>query len=158
QVRPLPARPATRLAHLLSGLSFVALGLFVAFPTRGWTGVALYPGCGLLIAFLPWLRPLLARADAGALRTRLSLALVLATSVTLILAVAVVTDQEERLAAEQVRQMQQVEAVSIAQNVADYLDFNIARAAAVADLAGRVPMAPEPQAQVLERTRGLYPD
>jgi len=158
QVRPLPPRPATRIAHLLAGLSFVGFGLLVALPSRGWTGVALYLGCGGVIAGLPWLRPVFARADAAALHTRLSMALVLATSVTLILAVAVVTDQEERLAAEQVRQMQQVEAISLAQNVADYFDFNIARAAAVAELAGRVPMAPEPQAQILERTRGVDPD
>jgi signal transduction histidine kinase len=72
--------------------------------------------------------------------------------------VAVVTDEEERLAADQVRQMQKIEADSIAQNVADYLDFNIARAAAVAALAGRAPMEPAPQGQFLERTRGLYPD
>ena len=158
QVHPLPPRPAIRAAHLLGGLSLAAFGLLVALPSRGWTGVALYGGCGLVVAGLPWLRRLFAQADAAALRTRLSLALALATSVTLILAVAVVTDQEERLAAEQVRQMQQVEAASIAQNVADYLDFNIARAAAVAELAGRVPMAPEPQAQILERTRGVDPD
>jgi signal transduction histidine kinase len=96
--------------------------------------------------------------DPAALRTRLSLALALATSVTLILAVAVVTDQEERLAADQVNQMQEIEADSIALNISDYLDFNIARATAVAALAGSSPLLPEPQRQFLERTHGLYPD
>jgi signal transduction histidine kinase len=158
QVQPLPPRPATRTAHLLAGLSLVAFGGLVSLPLRSWTGVALNTGCGLVIAGLPWLRPLFDRADAAALRTRLSLALALATSITLILAVAVVTEQEEGLAAEQVRQMQRIEAVSIAQDVADYLDFNIARAAAVADMAGREPMAAGPQGQVLASTRDLYPD
>ncbi|MEA2692260.1 MAG: hypothetical protein QOJ16_1647 [Acidobacteriota bacterium] len=158
QVRALPPRWTTASAHVLCGLSLLGFGLLVALPGRAWTGIALYCGCGVVITLLPWLRPLLAGVDSAALRTRLSLALALATSVTLILAVAVVTDEEERLAADQVRQMQQVEADSIAQNVADYLDFNIARATAVAALAGRAPMTAEMQGLFLERTRGLYPD
>ena len=157
QIRPLP-RWGTASAHGIGGLSLLAFGLLVALPGRGWTGIALFCGCGLVVTLLPWLRPLLAEVDSAALRTRLSLALVLATSVTLILAVAVVTDEEERLAAEQVRQMQKIEADSIAQNVADYLDFNFARAAAVASLAGRYPLTAERQADFLERTRDLYPD
>jgi signal transduction histidine kinase len=157
QVRQVSRRGLV-FAHLLSGLSLVSFGLFVAVPTRAWTGVALYCGLGLVVTFLPWLRPLLAEVDSAALRTRLSLALALATAVTLILAVAVVTDAEERLAAEGVRQMQKVEADSIAQNIADYLDFNIARTSAVAVFAGRAPMEAGVQGQFLEHTRGLYPD
>ena len=95
QVRPLPPRLATAFAHVLCGLSFLGFGLAVALPGRAWTGIALYCGCGMVITFLPWLRPLLAGVDSAALRTRLSLALALATSVALILAVAVVTDEEE---------------------------------------------------------------
>jgi signal transduction histidine kinase len=157
QIRPL-SRRALAISHLLGGLSLLAFGFLVALPGRAWTGIGIYCGLGLVVTLLPWLRPLLAEVDSAALRTRLSLALALATSVTLILAVAVVTDAEERLAAEQVRQMQKVEADSIAQNIADYLDFNIARTSAVAALAGRAPMEPEAQSQFLERTRGLYPD
>jgi signal transduction histidine kinase len=157
QIRPL-SRWETASAHGLGGLSLLAFGLLVALPGRAWTGIALYCGGGLVIALLPWLRPLLAEVDSAALRTRLSLALALATSVTLILAVAVVTDAEERLAAEGVRQMQKVEADSIAQNVVDYLDFNIARATVVASLAGRHPLTAELQTKFLERTRTLYPD
>jgi signal transduction histidine kinase len=157
QIRPL-SRRAMAISHLLGGLSLLSFGLLAALPGRAWTGIGIYCGLGLVVTLLPWLRPLLAEVDSAALRTRLSLALALATSVTLILAVAVVTDAEERLAAEEVRQMQKVEADSIAQNIADYLDFNIARTTAVAALAGRVPMEAEPQSQFLERTRGLYPD
>ncbi len=157
QLRPL-SRRAKAISHLLGGLSLLSFGLLVALPGRAWTGIGIYCGLGLVVTLLPWLRPLLAEVDSAALRTRLSLALALATSVTLILAVAVVTDAEERLAADQVRQMQKVEADSIAQNIADYLDFNIARTSAVAALAGRVPMEAGPQSQFLERTRGLYPD
>jgi signal transduction histidine kinase len=157
QVRP-ASRSLTRIAHLLAGFSFVASGLLVALPSRAWTGVFLFCGCGLVIAFLPGLRPRLPEIGSAALRTRLSLALALATSVTLILAVAVVTDQEERLAAEQVRQLQKIEADSIAQDVGDYLSFNVARAIAVAALAGHTPMASAPQDELLGGTRSLHPD
>ncbi|HTQ78577.1 MAG TPA: sensor histidine kinase [Thermoanaerobaculia bacterium] len=158
QLKPAPPRPLVLLAHLLGGGTLLAMALFVALPNRGWTGVALHGGCGLVVLSLPWLGPILKAADPAALRTRLSLALALATSVTLILGVAVVTDQEERLAAEQVRQMQRVEASSIAQNIADFLEFNVARVAAVASLAGSLPMERGAQAEFLQNARGLYPD
>jgi signal transduction histidine kinase len=135
-------------------------GLWIfAGPLLVWAQVrALPPRRATAFAHVLCGASLLAGVDSAALRTRLSLALALATSITLILAVAVVTDEEERLAADQVRQIQQVEAGSIAQNVADYLSFNVARATAVAALVGRAPMEPEPQVEFLERTRGLHPD
>ncbi|HXO20602.1 MAG TPA: cache and HAMP domain-containing protein, partial [Thermoanaerobaculia bacterium] len=157
QVRPVRRR-LLRLAHLYAGLALFAYGLLVALPARAWTGVAVYCGGGLTVAALPWLRRWLERAEASTLQTRLALALALASTGALILAVAVVTTQEEQLAAEQAVSLQQIEADAIAQNIADFLEFNGARAAAVAATAGRAPMTPEAQGPYLESTGRIHPD
>jgi len=143
-------------AHLLAGGALIAFGV-VALPAASWTELALYWGCGGAVAVLPWLRERLARLDTGALRTRLAVALVLATSLSLILAVAVVSAQEERLVARQALEIQRVEAAGIAIDVRDYVALNSARTAAVAAMAGRLLMAPAPQRALLERSREIYP-
>ncbi|HEX4961163.1 MAG TPA: sensor histidine kinase [Thermoanaerobaculia bacterium] len=144
--------------HLLAGAAFLALGTFLALPSRAWTGVALYWGGGAVVAVLPWLRQRLAALDTSSLRARLSLALALASSVALILATALVTAQEESLAEGQALALQSVEAGAIAQNVSDYVEMNGARTLAVAALAGRIPVAPVPQAALLAASRRSYPE
>jgi signal transduction histidine kinase len=156
QLRRAPRAGLLWGAHLLAGGALIAFGV-VALPAASWTELALYWGCGGAVAALPWLRRRLARLDTGALRTRLAVALVLATSLSLILAVAVVSAQEEILVARQALEIQRVEAAGIAVDVRDYVALNGARTAAVAAMAGRLAMAPAPQRALLERSRGLYP-
>jgi signal transduction histidine kinase len=145
-------------AHLLAGAAFIASGFTVSLPRRAWTGLFLAFGGGLALALLPWLSRRMARIDTSSLRTRLALALATATSVALVLAVAVTTTQEERQATEQVLEMRQAEAQSIARHVADFIDLSSARAAAIAATAGRVPSEPAAARAFLERSLPLYPD
>ena len=145
-------------AHLAGGAVFFFFGLAFSLPNRAWTGLALYWGCGLAVALLPWLSRRLAELDPASLRTRLAFSLATATSVALVLTAAIATSQEERLATAQVLETRQVEAQAIARNVADYVQLNGARAAVVASLAGRLPMTPVFQRALLEASRPSYPD
>ncbi len=157
QLRRVPPRLAA-VVHLAAGLSLVVFGVMISVPGRLWTGVALYCGGGLTVAVLPWLRRRFARADPTALRTRLALALALTASVALILAVAVVTSQEQRLAEEQAIATQEGEARAIAQNVADYLEFNLGRIDALALRAASLPPTAAARQDLLERAALLDPD
>ena len=152
-----PARWLVWLAHLAAGAVFVLFGLLGAWPARAWTGIAFYLGCGAVLAVLPWLALRFSRLDTRALRTRLALALATATSVAMILTAAVATTQEERLATEQVLETGQIEALSIAHAVADYVQVNAAQMATIAAMAGRTPLAPVPQRLYLRQTLPLFP-
>jgi signal transduction histidine kinase len=144
--------------HLVAGAAFLAFGFFISLPGRAWTGIAIYWGGGAVVAVLPWLRRWLAAMDTSALRARLSLALAIASTVALILATALVTAQEERLAEEQAIAVQRIEAQAIAQNVSDFVEMNAARTFAIAALAGRATMAPDRQERLLAASRQSYPD
>ncbi|MFL6263585.1 MAG: ATP-binding protein [Thermoanaerobaculia bacterium] len=144
--------------HLPAGLVFMSFGLLVSVPGRFWTGMALYIGGGAVLAGLPWVRRRLAALDTASLRVRLALTLAVSTSLALVLATAVVTAQEERLAREQVRTLQEVEARSVAQNISDYIDMNGARTATLAAFAGRSPRTAEKQGELLAASRSVYPD
>src|SRR5436305_11812268 len=145
-------------AHLVAGAAFLAFGVFLALPGRAWTGLALYCGGGAVVAALPWLRCRLAALDTSSLRARLSLALAIASSGALILATALATAQEERLAEDQALAVRGIEALAIAQNVSDYVEMNGARTLAIAALAGRAPLTAEAQETLLGASRRSYPD
>jgi signal transduction histidine kinase len=146
------------LIHLVGGLAYVGFGLLVSVPGRLWTGIVLYILGGAAVACLSWVRGWLAELDTAALRARLSLALVIATSLALILATAVVTAQEEHLAEDQVIATQRAEARSVARNVSDFIELNGARTATLAAFAGREPMTPPSQAELLDGSLRVYPD
>jgi signal transduction histidine kinase len=152
------SRAALWAAHLLAGAAFIFNGAVVSLPRRSWSGLFVAFGGGLALALLPWLSRRLARIDTASLRTRLALALATATSVALVLAVAVTTTQEERQATDQVLEMRQAEAQAIARHVADYVDLSSARTAAIAAMAGRIPVHPAACRAFLERSLPLYPD
>jgi signal transduction histidine kinase len=155
---PLSRGRSAAIIHLADGLVFVSYGIFTSIPLRAWTGISLYLGCGTVVALLPWLRRRLARLDTAALRTRFGLALGMATSLSLILATAIVTHQEERLAEEQAREALRIEAEAIARNVDDYVELSGARTYAVAALAGRMAMTEPAQRELLLGSRQAYPD
>lgn len=156
QLAPRLGRRQVWASHLAAGAAFIALGTFSALPARAWTGLALYCGGGIVIACLPWLRGRMARVDTSTLRTRLALALAVASSLALIVATAVVAAQEERLAERQALQIQTIEAQGIARNVADYIELSAARASTVAALAGRAPT--EGLGRLLAGARQSYPN
>jgi signal transduction histidine kinase len=158
QLAPAARRRWIWPVHVLAGATFLAFGLLISLPRASWTGVAIYVGGGAAIVCLPWLRRWLATLDTAALRARLSLTLVIATSLALILATAVVTAQEEHLAETQVIATQRAEAQSVAQNVSDYIELNGARTANLATFAGREPMMAAPQAELLAGSLRIYSD
>ncbi|MFL6202887.1 MAG: ATP-binding protein [Thermoanaerobaculia bacterium] len=153
-----PSQRFVWAAHLAAGAALFLFGLIFSLPNRAWTGLALYWGCGLAVAVLPWLSRRLAALDPASLRTRLAFSLATATSVALVLTAAIATSQEERLATAQVIETRRIEAQAIARNVADYVQLNGARTAVVATLAGRLPMTPVFQRALLEASRPSYPD
>ena len=155
--RSLPRR-VQWAAHLAAGVGLLSLGALAAMPPPAWTGIALFWGVGGAVALLPGLREWSADLDTSALRTRLALALAVATSLALVIAVAVSTSQEARLATGQAAETLDVEARSVAQNVRDYVELNGARAATIAALSGQLPLQPELQRQLLERSREGYRD
>jgi signal transduction histidine kinase len=158
QLRPPLSRGRSAALHLFAGLVFISFGIFSSIPLRAWTGIPLYWGCGTVVALLPWLRRRLATLDTATLRARLGLALGLATSLSLILATAIVTHQEERLVEEQVREALRIEAAAIARNVDDYVELSGARTYAVAALAGRTAMEEPAQRELLLGSRQAYSD
>ncbi len=157
-LRPVVSPRLRLAAHLIAGFAYFAFGTGVSLPQRAWTALAVNCGYSISLALLPWASRRLARLDTTSLRARLAFALATATSLALILAAAVVTAQEERLAEEQARASQRGEARAIARNVSDYLEMSGARTFAVAALAGRVPLTPESQAPLLAGSRRSYPD
>jgi signal transduction histidine kinase len=158
QLRPgLPPR-LLRGIHFCAGLAFMTFGMVVAQQLRFWTGVALYVGCGAGLAFLPWLRRKVSRLDAASLRTRLAFSLSATAVVALVSTAAVATYREEALAEEQVIETRQIEAQSIARNIADYVDLSGVRTALVASLAGRAPYTPETQHALLASSQSIYPE
>jgi signal transduction histidine kinase len=158
QLRPGLRRTWAWAFHLAAGFTFLTFGALFSLPARSWTGVALYWGGGAALAVLPWLRPRLDALDTAMLQARVSLVLVIATSLALILATAVVTAQEEKLTEEEAQAAQAVEAKSIAQNVSDFIEMNGARAATLAAFAGRSAMTVEDQGELLREARTEYPD
>jgi signal transduction histidine kinase len=158
QLRPGLRRAWAWFFHLAAGLAFLAFGALFALPARSWTGVALYWGGGAALAVLPWLRHRLEALDTAMLQARVSLVLVIATSLALILATALVTAQEEKLTEEEARAALSLQAKSIAQNASDFIDMNAARTATLAAFAGRSPMTAPSQKELLDESRGIYPD
>jgi len=156
--RPAPARRLLWTAHLAAGGAFFAFGIGVSLPQRAWTALAVNWGYSASLALLPWLSHRFARLDTASLRTRLSFFLATATTLALILATAVVTAQEGRLAEEQAVATQRIEARAIARNVSDYVEMNGARTFAIAALAGRLPLTPESQRPLLAGSQKSYPD
>ena len=153
-----PRRAARLAVHLAAGAAFLTYGALVPLPGRIWTGVALYWGCGGAVVLLPWLRRRLMASDPRSLGTRFAFVFAVATAVALILTVAVVTTQEESLSGRQVARNQEREAQVIASNVADYVELNGARTAALAAVASRLPPDPAVQRDFLASAKESYPD
>jgi signal transduction histidine kinase len=118
--RRAPAR-FVRAAHLAAAAGFLAFGAGVSLPQRAWTALAVNSAYALVLALAPWLSRRLDRRSPPSLRARLALVLAVATSLALVATAALATWQEERLALEQMRAAQEVEAQAIAANLAEFL-------------------------------------
>ena len=149
-------RPLAQAAHVLLGCTLAMWTIGLGLPS--WNSLLYYIGLGVTVAALPWLGPLLARFDPTQLRARLML--ILAGSVLLpqIIAVALVTGQEERGAAEQASALQQALAIAIA----DDMEFRIDRWRVATELLAAYPglleLPPDRQREVLRGFAGRFPN
>lgn len=145
-------------AHALVALAFLCYMALVSVPNRGITGIMFYGGFGILLLLLPWLSQPLAWLDASSLRLRLGLALAALAAVPLTLTVAVITDQEERIALDQALVNQQTLAASMAQDVGNYARLQKSAVAALALQFAGWRVAPQAQREQLQAFQALYPD
>ena len=60
----------TEVWSISAGHSAVRAPTVLSPPSNAWTGIALYWGCGLALALLPWLSRRFASLEPSALRTR----------------------------------------------------------------------------------------
>lgn len=144
--------------HLVLGVSLSTFGPPVAFPNRAFTSIAYYNGFGILITFLPWLRPRLRRTDPGSLRTRLALAFGLAVSVPLVITMALVTNQVEQSARAEAFSRTRVIAETLALGISDYIDLHRAAVAALGAQPGLLTAPPATQRAILQAFGDTYPD
>jgi signal transduction histidine kinase len=82
-------RPLLRIEACVAGASgWLAWSLLRLVPDQLWIGALWYAVIGVAVAWLPWLGPMLDRADPHSLRTRLAFGMAVATSVPLVLGLA----------------------------------------------------------------------
>lgn len=98
QFRPLAHRALVWAAHLVVAGAYFWYLAAISLPARSWTGIAYYGGFGALLALLPWVGPRLQRVDVTSLKTRLALALAGTAALPMIVAFALVREQEDHLA------------------------------------------------------------
>src|SRR5262245_50728637 len=108
---------------LIWGAYLFPAAVMLVYFTRGplpygsWTGTAYYGGFGVVLALLPWIGPRLRRIDSSSLRLQLALALIAASALPLIGAVAFVTDQQEKSVTERELALQQQQATILAEEM-----------------------------------------
>ena len=85
-------RPLLRSEACFAGASgWLAWSLLRLVPDQLWTDALWYAAIGLALAWLPWLGPMLDRADPHSLRTRLAFGIAVATGVPLVLGLALIS-------------------------------------------------------------------
>jgi diguanylate cyclase (GGDEF)-like protein/PAS domain S-box-containing protein len=143
------------------GAYFLPAAFMLVYLTRGplpngsWTGTAYYGGFGVVLALLPWLGPRLRRLDPSSLRLQLSLALIVASALPLIGAVAFIANLAEVPAAEReliawlllIVALAAVSGVAVAHRLAGPLDV---LTGAVKQLTAGDAAAPLPESRITE--------
>jgi signal transduction histidine kinase len=153
---PSASRPLFIAGHLLTGGAMIAWTVGLGLPN--WSSLLYNVGLGTAIALLPWLGPALDRIDPAQLRVRVALALASGVVLPLIVAVAIITVQEERSATEQALTLQRTLAVAMAEELSRYVGLHRAAAAALASTPGLAEMPPAQQHALLARFAQAYPD
>ena len=141
QTLPHVPRMAIWSAHLL--LAAILFAIAIPFALAGVGTAIVYYGCfGLALALLPWLGRHVWRIDPASLRVRLALTLAAIAAAPVIVAVALETDQEERLSTAEALAFQQSLALVIAQDFADYVGLHRSAIVALAAQPGLLEMTP----------------
>ncbi len=149
-------RPFFIVAHLLGGGTMVVWTIALGLPA--WTSVFHYGVMGMVIALLPWFSMAMCRLDPSSLQTRLSLALVSLVVLPLILAMGLITSQEERAATDQALSQQRNLATAIAENVANYIGLHSAAISTLANQLAQDTLSATDQRELLENFQRNYPD
>jgi len=158
QLRREPASTASEwAAHSLAGAAFLLVTFTMSLPSRAWTGLAMYGSGGVVVALLPWLRRRFREFDPGALRTRLALAFAAATTLALIATVAVLTAESEQATQAEAAEARRESALTVARNVADYLELVAARNASLAAAASRRTITSEQIGELLVQAARDHP-
>jgi PAS domain S-box-containing protein len=113
------------LSHLSIGIVYILwIGVLNPFLARAWAPFAIYGGLGTATALLPWIKYRLRDVDLSSLRIQLAIGLVSTTALILIIVVALVTDQEERIATERSSAFLQSLTGTLAQYAEDYMQLH----------------------------------
>jgi signal transduction histidine kinase len=155
---PAPPRWARWGAHVVTSGAYLAYCALVAIPARNLTGVAYYGGFGVVLVLLPWLTSRLRQVEPRSLSTRLVLANIWIAAVPLIIAVALLANQAERLGSEQALGTQRVLAESLARDVSRYVNLHRAVASGLARYPGLSAMPAAEQEALLVAIHASYPD
>lgn len=155
---PRMPRPLFWMCHLLGA---GGLWLFLATnaaPMRIWTGIAYYGGFGLAVAFLPWVNSALQRINPAALQVRLGLTLAVSAATPLIVAMTLLTNQQEQQAINQAVLVQQSVASTLAQDVQTYLRLHQSAVVLLASRPDLLTLPLEQQRSTLQVFNRAYPD
>jgi signal transduction histidine kinase len=124
QLYPVLPRTAFWAAHLLAAVTCFSFLVAAPLPNHAWAMIAYYGGFGAVLTLVPLLGSRLSRIDPTALETRLSLALVAATTLPLIVGLTLSADQEARSARDEALAAQQVHAMALAEHIADAVELH----------------------------------
>lgn len=145
-------------AHLVVAAALLTYLALFAVPSRSFSTIVYYGGFGTALAVLPWLGPRLRGLDPSSLRMRLTLALTFAAALPLTWAVALISDQSERLTVAEALGVQQTLAAAHAQHVGDFIAVHRAAVVSLAGQPGLLETTPEAQQGFLRSFGQAYPD
>ena len=158
QCRRSVSEAATRIAYLLIAGAFFAFLLSTSVASLSWAEIAYYGGFGAALALLPIVESILPVLKPRSLRMHLALALAAAAAAPLIFTVALATNREQRVAVAQGLALQQTLAVTLAQDVADYIARHRAVVDALAMYPGLLKLPHGAQQALLSQVDRDYPD
>jgi PAS domain S-box-containing protein len=145
-------------AYLATSAVFLFFLLLATLPNRLWIGVAYYGVFALALALLSGIESYLETFPPSSLRTRLAIALSLAAALPLILTVALITAQIERLQRAESLAHRQSQAAVLAEGIADYLGLHQSGLQAFANHPGLLDMPPGERQEELLILASIYPD
>ena len=152
-----PPRWLVWLAHLTVGGAYLAWMWATGLPIGAWTAVVYYGLFGVVIALLPGLAPYLRGIDAHSLQTRLALVLAAVAAIPLVVAIALVTAQEEQLVTGEALTAQRSLATLLAEDVASYVSMNRSAVEALAGHPGLAQMSAGEHEALLTSFHDAYP-
>ena len=150
------SNPIRWAPYLAAAVIFLVFGEMVSRPTRQLNPLVYYGVFGLTLILIPFgfQRP----GIPTVLRMRLSLILAFATAVPLILTVALVSNEQERLGRDQALAHQEGQAIAAAEGITGYINHYFAALQMLTHTEGITGMGPGTLNQMLDEFRNEYPE